>query len=100
MMSSKENRTAFITSSIIFMRKYGFDGIDIDYEYPKNKTNFNLLFKEFTEAFKEDKKRNCEKLIITAAVSAGIETAKKSYDIANISKFAFYFKLLFSKLLF
>ncbi|CAK5023655.1 unnamed protein product [Meloidogyne enterolobii] len=94
MMSSKENRTAFITSSIIFMRKYGFDGIDMDYEYPKNKTNFNLLFKEFTEAFKEDKKRNCERLIITAAVSAGIETAKQSYDIANISNYVEFVNLM------
>uniref|UniRef100_A0A915MEF1 GH18 domain-containing protein n=1 Tax=Meloidogyne javanica TaxID=6303 RepID=A0A915MEF1_MELJA len=75
-------------------RKYGFDGIDIDYEYPKNKENFNLLFKEFTEAFKVDKKRNCERLIITAAVSAGIETAKQSYDIANISNYVEFVNLM------
>ncbi|KAF2012825.1 glycoside hydrolase family 18 protein, partial [Aaosphaeria arxii CBS 175.79] len=34
MASTKENRAAFVDSALQFMKEYGFQGLDIDWEYP------------------------------------------------------------------
>ncbi|KAK2015704.1 hypothetical protein LZ32DRAFT_689406 [Colletotrichum eremochloae] len=60
--SSKENRAKFIRNLISFMRQYGFDGVDFDWEYPgaddrggaeEDGKNFTLLLEELKDAVKE-----------------------------------------------
>lgn len=48
MSSTQEGRTKFINSVIPYIRKWGFDGFDIDWEYPQGtdqKANYVLLLK-------------------------------------------------------
>ena len=34
MLSTKETRDEFVTTSIAFLRQRNFDGLDLDFEYP------------------------------------------------------------------
>jgi len=60
MVSNEANRSNFIQSAIAYAHQYGFDGIDIDWEYPGDSTrggepedfdNFVLFLKECKSAF-------------------------------------------------
>ncbi|WP_068470043.1 glycosyl hydrolase family 18 protein [Candidatus Protochlamydia phocaeensis] len=62
MVSTAENRKQFITSAIDFAHRYGFDGIDIDWEYPgdparggseRDFNNFPVFLKECSAAFSQ-----------------------------------------------
>ena len=37
MLESKSNRHLFISTAISFLRKRGFDGLDLDFEYPASR---------------------------------------------------------------
>ncbi|KAF9307265.1 hypothetical protein BGZ74_008153 [Mortierella antarctica] len=53
MVRSADSRADFIESCIEFVKFYGFDGVDIDYEYPTfhEREFVTLLFQEMRKAF-------------------------------------------------
>ncbi|XP_047539187.1 probable chitinase 2 isoform X1 [Vanessa atalanta] len=90
MAANPKLRKNFITSAIQIIQKYGFDGLDIDWEYPNRGdsvfgqddiNNYTQLLKELREEF--DK----HGLHLSAAVASVKSMASLSYDIPAISQY-------------
>lgn len=81
-------REKFVNSTVDFLRKYNFDGLDLDWEYPAkrggspdDKKNFILLIRDLKAAFTE------HKYLLTAAIGAGKATIDISYDVPSMYKY-------------
>ncbi|KAJ2938715.1 hypothetical protein O0L34_g3325 [Tuta absoluta] len=87
MAASETFRKNFISSALNLVETHGFDGFDIDWEYParrdsvngaKDVDNYTQLLKELKAVFSP------KGLLISAAVSAVEEAAVQSYDIPAV----------------
>lgn len=88
MASEPESRARFVQSVLDFLKKYNFDGLDLDWEYPGarggysyDKQNFVKLLRELKQAFEP------YNYLLTAAVSAGKWFIDPAYDIGQVSKY-------------
>jgi len=82
----------FAATSVGFLREWGFDGLDMDWEYPGSrgspevdKQRFTTLLQKLKAAFEhEAKSTGKEQLLLTAAVSAGDGTIELAYEVKEI----------------
>jgi len=88
MASTPQSRTKFVDSVVDFMKKYAFDGFDLDWEYPgatdrdgnwSDKGNFAALVEELAAAFAGPGWQ------LSAAVSPAIFRINDGYDVRRIS---------------
>jgi chitinase len=101
-----ESRARFADSGVAFIRQHGFDGIDIDWEFPvaggmagnivrpEDKANFTLLLQALRERLAAAGKADAKTYLLTAALGAGhkhIEMAKVAalLDWVNLMSYDF-----------
>ncbi|XP_042144784.1 chitinase-3-like protein 1 [Ixodes scapularis] len=87
MSKTAEGRKRFVDSVLEFLDRHGFDGLDLNWEYPsrrggypEDRENHALLLKELRAAL--DQKNR----MLIASVSMGIETVNVSYNVPEVMK--------------
>ncbi|KAK3781643.1 hypothetical protein RRG08_029306 [Elysia crispata] len=86
----------FAENAVEFLRKRGFDGLDIDWEFPSKETKgrFILLLKALREAFEKEETNGHAKLLLTIAGPPGLYYIDPGYDIPNIARYVDYVNLM------
>ncbi|CAF3879821.1 unnamed protein product [Rotaria sordida] len=82
--SSESSRETFSNNAIAFCRQHGFDGVDLDWEFPSanSRKNFGLLTRTMQKAFKKEaKKSKKDRLLLSLAVAASEVLIKQGYDV-------------------
>lgn len=96
--SNSFRMNGFIYDAIEFLRRHNFDGLDIDWEYPRgpdDRAAFVSLIKELRVAFEgESKSAENAKLLLTAAVPASFEAIAAGYDVPELSKYLDYINVM------
>jgi chitinase len=81
----------FVYEAIEFLREYQFNGLDVDWEYPRgadDRKAYVDLLRELRVAFEGEAKNSGQpRLLLTAAVPASFEAIAAGYDVPEISKY-------------
>jgi len=98
--ATSKSRMKFAQSSVAFMRKYGFDGLDIDWEYPGDETrggnatldkeNLVLLCDELRKYFDDAP----EQFELSLAVPASPLRFEVGFDLSNLTKSVHFFNVM------
>lgn len=95
------SRTAFAESCAVFVKKYGFDGVDLDWEYPvggglpgnsnrpEDKRNFTLLLKALRERLDAQGRTDGKQYLLTIAGGAGTSFIKNT-ELSKIADYVDY----------
>jgi len=99
------SRDRFVTSCVSYMTKYGFNGIDLDWEYPvlgglptnhyrpDDGSNYLLLVQRFRQALTELTEKTNANYLLTIAAPAG-EDKFKYLDLKRMSDYLDWFNIM------
>lgn len=89
-------RSRFAKDAAAFCTKHGFDGLDVDWEYPGQRDGDPVYDRENFVYFLADLRLELSKqgLLLTAAVAATETSALISYNIPEISKYLDFINLM------
>ncbi|KAH9523839.1 hypothetical protein Btru_047194 [Bulinus truncatus] len=92
--SGEESRYSFANNSVVFLRKYGFDGLDIDWEYPNSNTNENFvrLLKSLRSVFNQE--TTSSRLLITVATPAGKTNIDQGFNVSEMNRYVDYVSIM------
>ncbi|KAK0055485.1 acidic mammalian chitinase [Biomphalaria pfeifferi] len=102
MIKDEATRNTWIKNVVSYVRRHGFDGFDMDWEFPatrgsspEDKYRFTLLMKGLFEAFaKEAEISGKEKLLLTLAAASGTYYIDQSYEPSKIIHYIDYMLLM------
>ncbi|KRX85176.1 UDP-N-acetylglucosamine--dolichyl-phosphate N-acetylglucosaminephosphotransferase [Trichinella sp. T6] len=83
-------RSKFVNSLKEFLRRFNFDGVDLDWEYPTSAdySHFIILVKDIADAFHyESVTTGKPKLLLTAAVTGNEQTAADGYNVQAMARY-------------
>ncbi|EDV95540.1 probable chitinase 2 [Drosophila grimshawi] len=88
LVANVQQRQHFVHQVSGFVRKYNFDGLDLDWEYPTqrggspaDRENFVSLTKELREEF------DGHGLLLTSAIGAAKHVIDQAYDVRQITRY-------------
>jgi chitinase len=68
--ATAQGRTSFVTQAMNLVRTYGFDGLDIDWEFPRTDDGTDITFTQLMKQL-SDSCHTASKYYLTAAITAG-----------------------------
>ncbi|KAG0421910.1 hypothetical protein HPB47_002232, partial [Ixodes persulcatus] len=87
MAKTAEGRKRFVNSVLKFLDRHGFDGLDLNWEYPsrrggfpEDRENHALLLKDLRDALDQENRT------LIASVSLKIKTVSMSYNVPEVTK--------------
>ncbi|XP_013411097.1 chitotriosidase-1 [Lingula anatina] len=81
------SRKKFSINVVKFLRRWKFDGLDVDWEFPnlETKSKFTLLIQELRVTFDRHKEKNKPPLLLSAAVGVSETQITQSYEVHLIA---------------